>query len=95
MSDQLPSDERFAVGEIAIAIHSEHGRLDGEEVIVTHPYGPYLSINGGLAYGYVVEWQGEQYLARPHQLRKKRPPREDLQVVRWDQCPWQPERIHG
>lgn len=30
----------------------------------------------------------------PEYLRKKRPPRKDLQVVRWDQCPWQPESIN-
>jgi hypothetical protein len=28
-------------------------------------------------------------------LRKKRPPREDLQIVRWDQCPWQPDEVRA
>lgn len=29
----------------------------------------------------------------PEYLRKKKPPREDLRVVRWDQCPWQPAGV--
>lgn len=27
-------------------------------------------------------------------LRKKKPPRKDLEVVRWSECPWQPESLH-
>lgn len=49
-----------------------------------------------LVYGYSVRAaDGRKVCVTPDQLRKKRPPREDLKVVRWDQCPWQPERIHG
>lgn len=87
------SETHFDVGEIAIAVNSVEGRIDGSEVEVTHPYGLYLHCSGEMVMAYVVEHEGCQYLARPWQLRKKKPPREDLQVTRWDQCPWQPETI--
>jgi hypothetical protein len=37
---------------------------------------------------------GKVLAAQRRILRKKKPPREDLKLVRWDQCPWQPESIN-
>lgn len=42
-----------------------------------------------------LDLDGKEHIAAPGYVRKIQPPREDLKVVRWDQCPWQPERIHG
>lgn len=33
------------------------------------------------------------HIARPHQVRKVEPPREDQQIVRWAECPWQPASV--
>lgn len=35
---------------------------------------------------------GLQGCAEPHELRKKPPAREDHQLVKWSECPWQPSR---
>jgi hypothetical protein len=41
----------------------------------------------------VLHADGDVSLVEPHKLRKKRPPREDLKVTTWDECPWQPEEV--
>ena len=38
---------------------------------------------------------GQKTFVAPEYLRKKRPPRKDLEVIRWDQCPWQPESVRA
>lgn len=100
----VTSDDRFEVGEIAI-VHSPgswtHGR---EALLLAGPfYGPVFSNQSGkitVCHHFDVEIDGRRIgssgntLSKPiTQLRKKRPPREDLQVVRWAECPWQPEQV--
>lgn len=94
----------FEVGEVAIyngkCYYPENegsGISEGEEVTVIRCLAYWPNTRGEVEYGYVC---AHRYTGRsgqifaPDQLRKKRPPREDLKVVRWDQCPWQPEKIH-
>jgi hypothetical protein len=95
MTEQVTSEE-FAVGEIAVLIYSRYGRTDGPvDCLVVGSLIPRLNTTTELPEtGYAVEVAGVVYLALPEQLRKKRPPRDDLKVTRWDQCPWQPESIN-
>lgn len=91
----LPS-ETYDIGEIAILAYSRYGRVEGPvECMITGRLQPRLN-NRTREYeiGYAANVNGMEYIALPAQLRKKRPPREDLQVARWDECPWQPESIH-
>jgi hypothetical protein len=93
----------FHVGEIAILWMpgvDDHGR---ELVITTElQFGPFYDMNDDrmhfgpfyIVEGYNEESPGTGWCEQPCNLRKKRPPGEDLKVVRWDQCPWQPETIH-
>lgn len=95
MSD-LSSEQHFDVGEIAILAYSRFGRASGVECVVVSPLGVRLNLsNGQYENGYVIEVDGNEYIALPDQLRKKRPPRENLQLVRWDQCPWQPAQVRA
>jgi len=96
MNEQVPS-EQFVVGEIVILAKPQYIMdIAGLEAEVIGPLKlrrntrtdePFLC--------YVVQLQdGRRFGAEPHQLRKKRPPRKDLEVVRWADCPWQPESIN-
>jgi hypothetical protein len=95
MPEQLPS-EVLSVGDIGIITGSTYFPENvGRECVVLMPLDWYRSQQTQkLILSYKIELDGRTYLARPENLRKKRPPREDLQVVRWDQCPWQPESIN-
>lgn len=91
---QLAS-ETFAVGEIALCV-SRYGRPTVECEILHIPNGCPTTFAGVyLADGdeYIIRCADDPqlYSAFRGQLLKKRPPHEDLQVVRWDECPWQPE----
>lgn len=93
----------FHVGDIALlwSPGTEDHRM---ELLVTTElqFGPFYDLNDDqMHFGpfYIVEGYGEQspgtgWCERPRDLRKKRPPAEHLKVVRWDQCPWQPETIN-
>ena len=98
MSEQLPSDLR--VGDVAVwqncTVNLWH---NGVETTVIKGPGMlgYTDYDGThrTEYGYhVQDSDGSIWFARPSNLRKKRPPREDLQLVRWDECPWQPENVN-
>lgn len=102
-----PSDI-FEVGEVAIWI--KHGSVNyGREVTIVGPP-KFARVRSTwtdtvrLQWSYPIECPDAVYgpyksavpqsWAEPKYLRKKKPPREDLKVVRWDQCPWQPETIN-
>jgi hypothetical protein len=94
---ELRTPEQFAIGEIAIMCNPEfHPENDGRECTVIGGLQPRTGRQTDrteLAYR-VQRDDGAIFMCRPYQLRKKRPPRKDLEVVRWADCPWQPESIH-
>jgi hypothetical protein len=88
--------ETFTVGEIAeVAASISHPEYVGRDCEILGPYQHYVCKNGTAAYGYWVRIDGEPktWVAAPDRLRKKRPPRDDMKVIRWDECPWQPEKV--
>jgi hypothetical protein len=88
----------FEVGEIALFICDL--APDGVEREVIGAYAwrtfrapcDFTGATGG--YCYLIMKSFGPACAWPWQLRKKKPPREDLQLVRWSECPWQPESIN-
>lgn len=110
MSDKhLNSDARFEIGEIVLVncpgIWS-HGK---EALILAYTdRGKRFEAGGKYREGfrYVVEVEGERFsrmngpanglpLAYFHDELKRKPiPREDLQVTRWSECPWQPKQVN-
>jgi hypothetical protein len=98
--------DTFQIGEIAIFYHPgsvNHGR----EVMIIGPLehgrvkdtwtGNSLELDfhridaSNLTFGPFES--GGQAVGRLSRLRKKKPPREDLQVVKWSECPWQPAKV--
>lgn len=95
------SSETFAIGEVAL-LWRPASRYHGTEVtVVSELRRGSLVVDGGstvVTDFYEIDGispNGSNWAARPQSLRKKRPPREDLQIARWDQCPWQPEKINA
>jgi hypothetical protein len=86
---------RFEVGEICILQHA--AQYNGLEVMVVGAlcWRPILRLNGIVerCECYVVDLCGEGRAAAPFQLRKRRPPREDLAKVSWRSCPWKPSAV--
>lgn len=102
MSESNPSSEQgFRVGEVAIYWRPDiNVPRNGEECVIVAPLAVGKMNDWRLlghieAARYLIKFAGDsvEYAAQPHELRKKPPKREDLQIVRWDQCPWQPEKI--
>lgn len=96
MNAQVPSDP-LSVGDVGVIIralyHPEH---IGRECVVVMPLGWYKSRQDGIEiFSYKVEVDGNKFLVRPENIRKKRPPREDLTIVRWNECPWKPESLRA
>jgi hypothetical protein len=104
----LASDHLFAVGEVAIFWRPggpNHGKeltiLSGMQWRKTRG-----SSDGVIREGWrylcdmpnaVLQFKSEcseKTWVAPEHLRKKRPPRDGLEVIRWDSCPWQPESIN-
>lgn len=94
------SNETFSIGEVAFHI------LWKCEVTITSElkYGRSRSATTGevtLGSVHLVDRHdgkptpclNPQWVASPSNLRKIKPPREDLQTVRWADCPWQPARL--
>lgn len=98
--DSMTSNQMFAVGEIAIAAGDPGNPYFGTDVLIVGPqeFGvvEYVS-SGRIAEGWfyrVRTHDGKTWSASNEDLRKKKPPRDDLKVIRWDECSWQPESIH-
>lgn len=87
--------EQFAIGELAEGFTHVNGPPRWVEVTVCT--GPIYHANG--QFGYAVECPALGHSGHSTgrwfcpSLRKKRPPRDDLQIVRWADCPWQPEKV--
>jgi hypothetical protein len=83
--------ETFKIGEIAI-IHLPEAPMWHElEVEIKGPclYRHWRFVMDGSpreGLAYLADVRGESVAIRPHQLRKKRPPREDLGD--WELIPW-------
>lgn len=92
-----PTSEQFDIGEIATVVAVKyHPENVGHEVEIVDGLAWRQARNDRKVYlCYRVRHQdGRVFLCEPHELRKKRPPREDLQVVRWSECPWRPENTN-
>jgi hypothetical protein len=81
------SNETFTVGEIAIAFGSAHGHdaLNGSQcTILGLPRPERWSVRDCRTIEpgwYLIEIGERWFQCRPHQLRKLRPPRDDLQAA--------------
>jgi len=97
--------EEFAVGEVALYWRPGSPSHLREVTIVGPLKEEYVHDvrDGSLKYEmvYAIEGipgtppSGKAWCAPPEYLRKKKPPREDLQVVRWSECPWQPQQVRA
>jgi hypothetical protein len=94
--------EKFEVGEVAIwqnlrVLTGDNGKecvvIGGLQMRTHAPFGESECVTE-LTYR-VRDQDGSIWTALPHNLRKKRPPREDLKLVRWADCPWQPEQVRA
>lgn len=95
--DSLTPEEQLNVGDVGIIIGSHyHPENIGRECVVVAPLGWYTAkqTNTDL-FSYKVEFDGKRFLVRPEWIRKKRPPAKDRDVVRWADCPWQPEGVRA
>lgn len=95
-------NEPLKVGEIAIiqyVIWPEHVFDIGQEVLVTagleqrRYYDAHDDIRAGYAVGYWARDEAGEFFYFADQLKRREPPRDELQIVRWADCPWQPEHI--
>jgi hypothetical protein len=109
-STQAPSHlapEKFDIGEVAIWV--KPGPNFGKELTVISSLQFVRTVDGGTGevtdgWRYEIDAPGfvqglhvstvKRLFAEPEYLRKKRPPRKDLTIVRWADCPWQPESIN-
>ena len=74
---------------------------DGTEVLITGPLEMRNSrvlfsgeVTARLRYA-IRAHDGKNFCVQPHSLKKKRPPREDWRLVRWSECPWQPQTVNS
>jgi hypothetical protein len=96
MTAQPTSDGRFEIGDAVMLINATwNHHMNGSCGTVTDDLRvrTYVTPVGEFTKPcYEVELlSGERVLARPHQLKKIEPPRNDRQLVCWSECPWQPE----
>jgi hypothetical protein len=96
----VTKEQQFSIGEVAIYCRPDSPH-NGQEVTVAgklcwqltkdHVTG---SVGESLVYPLKERISSDRaWHVSPKHLRKKHLPREDLQVVRWDTCPWQPEEL--
>lgn len=102
-----PTSETFAIGEIAILrapadVPGIAGGIPrGSEVTVVsglvrrRPRWPDGRIDAPMDVYLIHTAEGRQYCCPPSWLRKKKPPRDDLALTRWSECPWQPEGVRA
>ncbi len=96
--------EKFEIGEVAIYVRPGSPHY-GREVTVTSGL---QTVGGGTDHitgekvpkflGYKIDGippvKSEYMCARPEWLRKKKPPRREIdQIVSWEDCLWKPETL--
>jgi hypothetical protein len=92
MTDVIPTEQHLAIGDLCEIVESPRIVLREYigmqctliEFISPDEYGQDCKIRVGM----------QVIRAGLCVLRKVRPPREDLKVTKWDECPWQPESLH-
>lgn len=94
--EQGSPDERLNVGDVGIIIGATfHPETIGRECVVIGALDWYRCRQDQvMRLTYRVELDGKAFLVKPEHIRKKRPPAEDRKLVRWADCPWQPESIN-
>lgn len=89
--------EKFEVGEVAI-YHRPGSVFHGVEVTISGPLEYCSACDFGVTsydWRYSIERAAgfpADPMASPKYLRKLPPKREDHQLVKWGECPWQPSR---
>lgn len=82
--------ETFKVGEIAVVAHSDNGEGIGEEVVIESDL---FNHNGDMVHKVGFDKQCMGYY-QPHNLRKKKPPKEELST--WEEIEsefnWNPSK---
>lgn len=105
MSDTQLTPEQFAIGEIAIYCRPGSPHFGVEVTILSElrmsrqtdertgevTFEPGYRIDG--PFGPLIN--GKPWGAPPCWLKKKKPPAVDRKLVRWADCPWQPETLHA
>lgn len=86
----------FAVGERVLqlpgGVNSDLQHYDGQHVCIV--CGPYTHPDAPEHPSYQVKADdGRCYASWGIDLQKLPPPRDDLQVIAWDQCVWQPKQV--
>jgi hypothetical protein len=99
LSDSQLTKETLSTGDIVICVPVGLWSDGMEATIIGTAAGSRFSDNRSGS-GYLIEIggrrlgpTGRRILRFANELAKKKPPREDLQLIRWDTCPWQPEEI--
>lgn len=100
--------DKFEIGEIAIitlssvlSSNAQNAQYNGEECEIIGGLQDRLAKDTNTleartitAYRIRVLCDNAIFVAEPQWLRKKRPPRKDLEVVRWSDIPWwQPNKV--
>jgi hypothetical protein len=86
----------FKIGEIVIMQNCMNKSLSGMEAEIIEGLESRLGKQTGERFkGYaIIAANGVKYAARPNQLRKKEPPKRDIdRVVRWEDCCWMPREL--
>lgn len=97
MSTPPLSPEEFAVGDVAILCNLVVDVGDnGREVVIhalpaSHDWLRFEDGRRVYAGMFSILLDGKYVATYRRNLRKKRPPAKDRDVVRWADCPWQPE----
>jgi hypothetical protein len=92
--------DKFAIGEVVICMVGTIS--SGRDATIYEIRPNALRSDGRRGTGYFIDIQGvgtrtggELHFAFADELRKKRPPRDDLKLVRWSECPWQPQTVNS
>lgn len=97
MSEPL-TKEPLSIGDVVICLPVGLWSDGKEGVIIGTASGPRYDGKSGAGFTLEIEGRrvgprGRRILRFAAELVKKKPPREDLQIVRWDSCPWQPQEL--
>ncbi len=90
----------FQVGEVAILQNCRNPAHNGIEVIIVGELRERNILFNGDVYQHILSYEVETpfidrklAIVEPHGIRKKQLPREDIQIITWNECPWQPSII--